>query len=64
MALLEKPDSDYCYDVRIFGNGEPKQCPDLDDGIVRKPMCTKYCRTLRWSVTGRINKCEECLENK
>ena len=64
MSILGKPDSDYCYEIRVFGNGESRQCPDLDDRIVRKPKCTKYDVDLSWNVSGRITKCRACLDNK
>lgn len=54
------PDGDGCYILRVFG--ESITCPDLDDKEVRGPRCRKYCVGLGWTVSGRILKCDKCLE--
>ena len=56
----QKPDSGFCYEVRVFAEG--KKCPELDDSIAREPKCKKYGKGLSWTVAGKILKCDECLD--
>ena len=54
------PEGDGCYILRIFG--EDTVCPDLDDNIPMKPRCLKFAVELRWNISGRILKCDECIK--
>ncbi len=58
----EKPDSDYCYETRIFGEG--KQCPDLNDAVTMEPKCKRFGKRLTWTVSGKVLKCDECEEDE
>lgn len=62
MAVIkEKPESEFCYEIHIFG--ESRQCPDLDDTVVNEPKCKKYGIVLPWNRSGTVLKCEECLSS-
>lgn len=54
------PEGDYCYILRVFGKS--CRCPDLVDEIVMSPVCSKFDVELGWTVSGRILKCNKCLE--
>ncbi len=58
MTELVMPDSDYCYETRVFGEG--KQCPDFDGTVSMVPRCRKYDKRLSWTRSGLVLKCEEC----
>jgi hypothetical protein len=58
MTELVMPDSEYCYETRVFGEG--KQCPDFDGTISMEPKCRKYNKRLSWTRSGIVLKCEEC----
>lgn len=60
--LEEKPESEFCYDLILFGQG--MRCPDLDEAITMAPKCKKYGKELSWNISGRVLKCEECLAEK
>lgn len=61
-TIKEKPEGDSCYETHIFGDS--KECPDYDGSVSMKPECRKYDKVLLWTVSGRVLKCDECLENK
>lgn len=58
----EKPTNEFCYNSSVFGEGI--ECPDLDDAVHMKPKCLKYNQLLGWTKSGRVLKCEECLNEK
>lgn len=54
------PAGPHCVRLRVFG--ESLVCPDLDEQIVRKPLCLRYNVVLGWNVSGRVLKCNACLK--
>lgn len=58
MTELVMPDSEYCYETRVFGEG--KQCPDFDGKVFMEPKCRRYNKRLSWTRSGLVLKCEEC----
>lgn len=58
----EKPGSICCCEPSIFAEG--KRCPELDAAVTVKPKCKKYGKGLSWTVSGRVLKCDECLDER
>jgi len=56
------PEGPYCCDLHIFGVSTA--CPGLDAKITKVPKCCKFDTELGWTASGRILKCQECLDSK